>query len=432
MNKFFVVAFIALFLFSCEKSKGKVSVSLNSDFVEVPMQGNTYTTEGTDIVNLYDGSLGSWNNSSTVLSTYFRVANSGTMKLGLKYSATATGKIKVSCEGKSFDVSLVQGIDHTILVGEIDGIQAGYVRVDLQGLERSGSTYGAISAIMVGGLPGTEDFTYVNNADYHYWGRRGPSVHMKYTLPEEDIEWFYNEVTVPEGSDPVGSYYMANGFAEGYFGIQVNSATERRILFSVWSPFVTDKPEEIPENEQVLLNKKGSTVTSQAFGGEGSGRQNFMIFPWKAGVTYGFLTHIRPDPARSGYTEYTCYFHDPLVGDWMLIASNSRPKTTTYYKSPHSFLENFDPAYGYLQRKVFFGNMWARSNAGTWTGLTNGTFTFDGTAKAKQRMDHKGGVEDNRFFLQNCGFFSDYTDAHSSFTRTATGSAPVIDFDHLP
>jgi hypothetical protein len=37
----------------------------------------------------------------------------------------------------------------------------------------------------------------------------------------QDIEWFYSELKVPEASDVIGSYFMANGFSEGYFGIQV-------------------------------------------------------------------------------------------------------------------------------------------------------------------------------------------------------------------
>ena len=36
-------------------------------------------------------------------------------------------------------------------------------------------------------------------------------------------EYFYNEVTVPDGYDPPTSYIMAVGFTnKGYFGIQVN------------------------------------------------------------------------------------------------------------------------------------------------------------------------------------------------------------------
>ena len=59
------------------------------------------------------------------------------------------------------------------------------------------------------------------------WSRRGPSCHLGYTLPtNEDINYFYNEVTIPKGEDKIGSYFMANGFGEGYFGMQVNSETK--------------------------------------------------------------------------------------------------------------------------------------------------------------------------------------------------------------
>ena len=34
--------------------------------------------------------------------------------------------------------------------------------------------------------------------------------------------------------DPLWTYYMACGWHRGYFGMQVNSPTERRIIFSVW------------------------------------------------------------------------------------------------------------------------------------------------------------------------------------------------------
>ena len=64
---------------------------------------------------------------------------------------------------------------------------------------------------------------------------------------------------------------MAIGFGEGYFGMQVNSATERRILFSVWSPQSTDNPNEISGDNKVELLQKGDGVTINEFGGEGSG-----------------------------------------------------------------------------------------------------------------------------------------------------------------
>jgi hypothetical protein len=44
------------------------------------------------------------------------------------------------------------------------------------------------------------------------------------------------------------------------FLFQVNSSTERRILFSVWSPCRTDDPKLIPTDEQIKLVKKGKNV----------------------------------------------------------------------------------------------------------------------------------------------------------------------------
>jgi hypothetical protein len=42
---------------------------------------------------------------------------------------------------------------------------------------------------------------------------------MGYTTPA-NTEYFYNEMTIPTGQDPIGSYFMANGFSGGYFGIR--------------------------------------------------------------------------------------------------------------------------------------------------------------------------------------------------------------------
>ena len=130
--------------------------------------------------------------------------------------------------------------------------QRGYHFVELEGVAKSGSSFGDISEILLGESDWNSSISYLNS-DWFYWGRRGPSVHLSYEKPIKDITWFYNEVTVPEGSDIIGSYFMANGFSGGYFGMQVNSLSERRILFSVWSPYKTDNPGDIPEDQKIKL-----------------------------------------------------------------------------------------------------------------------------------------------------------------------------------
>ncbi|MCD8164705.1 MAG: DUF3472 domain-containing protein [Bacteroides sp.] len=175
--------------------------------------------------------------------------------------------------------------------------------------------------------------------------------------------------------------------------------------------------------------KKGSDVNTGEFGNEGSGGQSFLRYNWKAGNTYKFLTRVRP--SEKGYTEYTSYFLAPEMKQWKLIAQFLRPGTTTYYTRPHSFLENFDKTKGYLQRRAFYNNQWIYTTEGEWIELTGGTFTADATARATARMDYKGGVEPEGFFLQNCGFFNDPTPIGSTFKRSPGNKKPDINWKEL-
>ena len=287
-----------------------------------------------------------------------------------------------------------------------------------------------LTDILLAGEATREKVYYVKN-DF-YWGRRGPSVHLNYQLPEQtsEIRYFYNEITVPENNDVIGSFFMANGFAHGYFGMQVNSETERRILFSVWSPYKTDNPGEIPEEYKILLLKKGEDVYSGEFGNEGAGGQSYLRFFWKAGNTYRFLLGARP--TENGETDFTAWFFAPEEGKWMLIASFRRPKTTVWVTRPHSFLENFATETGYISRQAFYGNQWIYTTGEEWIELTKMKFTADATARKEARLDYSGGVENQSFFLKNCGFFNETTLLDSFFERKPAGKMPDINFAELP
>jgi hypothetical protein len=228
----------------------------------------------------------------------------------------------------------------------------------------------------------------------------------------------------------IGSYYMATGFSEGYFGIQVNSATERRILFSVWSPFVTDNPSSIPESKKIKLLKKGEGVVTGQFGGEGSGGQSYFKFNWKANTTYKFL--LKGVPQNDNSTIYTAYFFAPEVNEWKLMASFSRPETNTYLEGFHSFLENFEPEQGFIPREVLFDNQWVCDEKGNWIEINSAKFTTDETGNRGYRMDYSGGLVRQSFFLKNCGFFSNYTKSQTIFTRPLKQKKPNINFTKLP
>jgi hypothetical protein len=342
------------------------------------------------------------------------------LELGLKAKVPEAGsKIRVTVDGKARELELKGGEADTP-IGKYPVKEAGYVRVDLQGLKKSGDVFADVEAITVEAPDGVVlNYVKDNEDNRFYWGRRGPSVHLGYPLPKgEPIEWFYNEITVPEGQDPIGSYFMSNGFGEGYFGMQVNSPDERRVLFSVWSPFSTNNPKEIPEDQRITLLKKGEGVHGGEFGGEGSGGQSYWKYDWK--------------PDGQGSTVYTAWFYLPEKREWKLIASFKRPKTDKHLTGAHSFLENFADRNGYLTRGALYGNQWACDVKGKWHEITEARFTGDDIAQRGYRMDFAGGSKGKEFFMRNGGFFAENVKIASRFTRESTaGKKPSIDFKKL-
>lgn len=414
MKYFFLLAFLLC-----------TNLVAQTERLVVGMAGNGYVTHQHDGARITSQGLAGWNNPHSVVSVYFYLHQP--TKANLSLYAKGHSEIKVNYGKKTFRVKL-QSDDYTqVPVGRIDVRQPGYVRIDLQGISKQGENFGEIQQLIADQVTGKSN--YVKDFS-DYWGRRGPSVHMAYALPTGDTEWFYNEVTVPKEGETMHSYYMVAGFGEGYFGMQYNSPTERRVLFSVWSPFDTQDPKLIPDDQKIKLLRKGKDVHIGEFGNEGSGGQSYLKYPWKAGETYKFLMQVHPD--GKGNTTYTAYFYATEEKEWRLIASFQRPQTNTWYTHAHSFLENFVPEQGYLSRKVYYGNQWARSKEGQWTRITNATFTHDATANAQVRLDYQGGeTKDNRFYLKMGGFFNESVKMGTKFQCKPTGKHPEIDWDAL-
>jgi hypothetical protein len=396
----------------------------------IPIGGNAWVFGGKD--SLTNEGLQHWTDPATVCKMFVRLSQPGTMKLSLMLTAAAQSRFKVTIMS-SATIIVAEKDRSDYPLGAYDIMQPGYVSIEIQGIDKTGENFGSVSGIVISGTAVTQDASYVkdNEGNYFYWGRRGPSVHLRFdTRNKTDIEWFYSEITVPAGNDVMGSYFMANGFGEGYFGMQVNSKDERRILFSVWSPFKTDDPKAIPESDRIVLLKKGEGVRTGEFGNEGSGGQSFYRYMWKADQTYSFLLHGVPD--GSDATVYTAWFFAPETYRWQLIASFRRPKKATYLTNLYSFLENFIPETGNIERMARYGNQWVRDAKGEWMELTSIKFTGDNTARKNYRKDYSGGSTNGTFFLRNCGFFSDFTELDQTFSRLPSGKPPKIDFSKLP
>jgi hypothetical protein len=421
----------AFFVLSCAAQEADLEMESQtfSHQVEIPTGGNTYTTHPNFQNYISPQGIRPWNTPEVVWDTYVYLEQEGTYHLGIKGlgNTRVSLMLEVGNQENTFEFNPEKA---EVQVGGKFKFPKGYSKISLKG-NSGNANYPGISGIYLIGNEEIKGSWVKDNEDSRfYWGRRGPSVHLSFTPPAEtDIQYYYTELLIPEGEDVVGSYFMANGFAEGYFGIQVNSELERRILFSVWSPYNTDNPGEIPDEYKIKLLDKGVGVYTGEFGNEGSGGQSYMLYPWKAGLTYCFLTRAVPDD--SGNTTFTSYFREGETGEWHLIASFLRPKTQTWYTRPHAFLENFIDHNGYLGRRVQYANPWVYTTTGEWIPLTEARFTTDDIGNREYRKDLSGGIDSGRFYLRNGGFFNDSVEPNTFFSLPAYGSAPQINFQSL-
>jgi hypothetical protein len=409
--------------FSCQKNEAAKESQLN---ISIPTAGNSWTIndvhQSSKVIS--DEGITNWIDKDQIIRTYFYVDEPMTIPFGI--NAKGNSEINITYGSSEQKISLSNSEFQKIYINDLNIESKGYHYIDMQGLKKQDSTYAIISDVLLG-VENDSVLKYVK--DDFYFGRRGPSTHLVFETPSNDIEWMYSEIEIDKDQDVQGCYFVANGFGEGYFGIQVNSKTERRILFSIWSPFKTDDPKSIPKDQKIELLNKGEGVTTGEFGNEGSGGQSYKVFNWKSETRYKFLTRIRPNAGNS--TDYTAYFFDPDTEMWYLIASFRRPITTTYLTRPYSFLENFIPNTGALMRKGGFYNQWMRDSDGKWYEITEAKFSADATARKDARFDYSGGSIKDGFFLRNCGFTNDNTAIGKIFVRTAQNNEPQINFDAL-
>lgn len=424
--RLFLLGFASLVVSGCLKTKVAAKF-----FIDVPAEGNSwYIKTDSNKTEFYDYKQDDQTNDYKIQRFYFRIEKTGQYGLAI-LNDQILNNLNVKVKGHSFEKTIELKKDISP-VGQVTFSDTGYYFIDLEYENTIPFSKTMAKGVRFSGKIETPKISFITK-DFFYWGRRGPSVHLSYPNEENstDIEWFYNEVKVAEDDDVVGSFYMANGFKHGYFGIQTNSLDEKRVLFSVWSPFNTDDPAKIPIDQRVELLAKGKDVITNDFGNEGSGGQSYLRYKWKAGLVYKFL--LRGKPEGNGKTVYSAWIFAPERNEWMFIAKWRRPVTDEYLSRHHSFLENFLTQTGPIQRKVSFSNQWICDSKGNWKELTKAKFTGDATAKAGERKDYAGGLseEETSFYLSNCGFFNKSTPLDTWFRRAKSGRQPEIDFKGL-
>lgn len=368
--------------------------------------------------------LHNWTSTKQKLQYFFYTGSSGSLSISLWAKNSVPGTL---LQVRIANKKLVAGIPagnafKKIKMGTVAGIRPGFYCIEITALKKGGRAIAAIESVE---LEGSAAAAVQFNAKPR---RNAASVHLKYPLADTaKAVSFYSELMVPEGADPLYTYYMADGFARGYFGMQVNSAAERRIIFSVWDAGneAADRT-KVPEEKKVKLLGKGVDVVADGFGNEGTGGHSHFVYNWKTGTAYKFLVTALPDSA-SRTTIYTGYFFIPEWQQWKLLASFRAPEDGHYLGHLYSFVENFDGVNGQLSRKAFFSNQWIRQESGQWNEITKASFSYDATGRARDRLDYGAGTEAGKFYLWNGGFRAANIQFGDTLLRNGSGTAPVID-----
>jgi hypothetical protein len=359
-----------------------------------------------------------WSTEDTVLWGGILTKGSLHASLGMTVAKGESSRLKLTIAGQSHEADLSgTGEAQTFDFGTFDIPDTKYHRIEVTGVRKSGKTWGDVQDVILSG-PATKD------AFFNLKPRRNAaSVHLNYPLPKgAEAQWFYNELT-PK-LDPPATYYQACGFARGYFGIQVISATERHIIFSVWDAgHEAINRSKVSDENRVKLLAKGEGVVARDFGNEGTGGHSHLVYPWKTNTTQRFLVTAKADGA--GATIYSGYYYFGDRERWGLIASFRAPRDGKLLRGLYSFVEDFNGNTGHLRRLCEFGNQWIKTPAGQWSELTTAGFTHDSTGGRDRRDFGAGLTAEGRFYLSNGGFIADSIKYGDKFTRPAGGKPPT-------
>jgi hypothetical protein len=360
-----------------------------------------------------------WQDAQTSLHWYGQINQIASLEVTLHCQSKEDGAITLELQVGS------QAITRTT---DLQGGQNTLIKFGQVAIEKTGYHHFALS--LRGNLAHPLIVKSLNLAglqeDHHHFNleprRNAASVHLFYPIAKETkVKAFYTELTAVE--DPVHTYYMACGWHRGYFGMQVNSPEERRIIFSVWDRGgePTD-PNRVAEIDRVRLVNKGDGVFTGRFGNEGTGGHSHLKYPWKTRTTQKFL--VTAEPTDATHTRFSGFYFHPDSQEWMLISSWDTPGEGGYLRGLYSFSENFGGSTGHFLRKALYGNQWILRGEDTWEALTVATFSHDPTGR-EHRLDRYMGVEQGQFFLSHGGFLEGFTPYGARFERPGGGQAPT-------
>jgi hypothetical protein len=155
----------------------------------------------------------------------------------------------------------------------------------------------------------------------------------------KDDQVLYGEITVWCTGATIyycGANWHPGEAAGGYCGIQHNSNTEKRTIFSIWDTSPSLHPSVTFKDPETFANR---------FGGEGEGGHTHMPWDWQTGEAFRFFVKKTASTTKDS-TDCQYFVMDRKTSQWRKSATITSPNggkrsVETIGPALASFLENF-------------------------------------------------------------------------------------------
>ncbi|HPH21387.1 MAG TPA: DUF5077 domain-containing protein, partial [Haliscomenobacter sp.] len=159
----------------------------NQPINAIPLGGNTFFNNfGARGIGLSVQGIQNWTDAAVIPTVYVRILKKGTYTLNLVAKAAQKSTLNVGMQSKNVKVEVNSTDWKKYPLGSF-ALEAGYLPIVLKGIFKTGAKFADIQAIEIQGDPANIKFVDASLTgsaqDSYYFGRRGPSVHLSYTLP---------------------------------------------------------------------------------------------------------------------------------------------------------------------------------------------------------------------------------------------------------
>src|SRR5690606_20865707 len=184
--KFSFLIFLLLSQLSLAEGNPFAFADSTSGRTLVPIGGNTFLTSTGNTDQVTSAGIKEWTSPQSLLTTYVHLASPQKALLQLEIAEQSHGsEIEVSVGSYVRRMVIPKGV-RLLKVGEVP-LRTGYNRITFKGIHRIHGNYADLKAISLDteGQGLNASFVEDNIDNRFYWGRRGPSVHLSYLVPDE-------------------------------------------------------------------------------------------------------------------------------------------------------------------------------------------------------------------------------------------------------